>query len=137
MSQEVSNRPRSAGTVNQPAEGTSLSDLSSTAQGLDRRRPTTSLTRSGVSLAIPLVAGVLALICGARPAAALSWSNPHHPYIVFADTTTHIPFVQEVSVDPKPGPTLQLGGPLTRFCGLDALAIGPTADAKQLEFDNG
>ena len=70
--------------------------------------------------------GAFALLAtGARPAAAISWSNPHHAYVVLVDPVAFTSYVQEVSVDPKPGPALTLRGTNTGFSRIDGLAIGP------------
>ena len=77
-----------------------------------------------ICVAALVVAG-LSLQAGATKP-SVSWSNPHHAYVIFNDPNNRSYWsVKEISVDKTPGPTRVLGGPRTRFCQLNALAIGP------------
>ena len=70
------------------------------------------------------VTAVAVALCGIA-LGGVAWSNPHHAYILFVEPGSLIPYVQEVSVDPRPGPTLTLQGSNTGFCEISAFAIGP------------
>lgn len=78
-------------------------------------------TRAAFLLAL----ATLPFVLGTRPAVAVSWSNPHHAYIIFRSPSTNNFFVKEISVDKNPSVTRILGGSRTGFCQIFALAVGP------------
>lgn len=56
------------------------------------------------------------------------WTHPHHAYVIFGVRGAPDSYILEVSIDKKPTATRTLGGSLTGFCQLDALAIGPSGN---------
>ena len=74
-------------------------------------------------VAFAVYAGLALCALVVRPAAAVSWSNPHHAYITFSDASESYPWrVEEISLNKHPKPPQSLLG---QFCVLDGLAIGP------------